>query len=304
MSLKENKETVLECVRQLNLRNLDVFDVMADPSFKDYDPIPHQQPGIQGLKDAYQMVINGFPDVRFNPVDLVAEGDLVMGRGILRGTHLGPFLGVPATGRPVRWTGTRMFRVRGGKLFAGWISLDMLSLMAQITSPVPLPLPGIEGDMPDRDLTLDIPSRGSTPEENKALFRRMIEQLWSRKDLASAGELYSERYTNSTDSQLPSGPEGARAAASILQVAFPDLRTEVEYLLAEGDRVASRLRLRGTHTGQLLSPLGPIPATYKQVDFLEMNVLRVEGGKFVESWHNLDMGGVLTQLGVVPAPQG
>ncbi len=131
-SLDENRAIVTRYVYEVNMQNLDAFDEFVDPGFIDHDPIPGQQPGIPGLKAAYQMFIDAFPDVWFTFEDLVAEGDMVVGRGVIEGTHNGSFLGIPPTGKKIYWTGTRMFRVKNGKVSEGWINLDMLGLMQQM----------------------------------------------------------------------------------------------------------------------------------------------------------------------------
>lgn len=138
-SLDENRAVVTRYVYEVNMQNLDAFDEFVDPGFIDHDPIPGQQPGIPGLKAAYQMFIDAFPDVWFTFEDLIAEGDMVVGRGVIQGTHKGAFLGIPPTGKTIHWTGTRMFRVKNGKVTEGWINLDMLGLMQQMGV---IPTPG------------------------------------------------------------------------------------------------------------------------------------------------------------------
>lgn len=131
-SLDENRAVVTRYVYEVNMANFDAFDEFVHPDFVDHDPIPGQKPGIPGLKDAYRMFIAAFPDVWFTFEDLVAEGDMVVGRGTIQGTHQGSFMGEEPTGEVVNWTGTRMFRVRHGQVVEGWINLDMLGLMQQV----------------------------------------------------------------------------------------------------------------------------------------------------------------------------
>lgn len=132
-SLDENRQIVTRYVYEVNLQNYDAFDEFVDPNFIDRDPIPNQQPGIPGLKAAYRMFSDAIPDVWFTFEDLIAEGDLVIGRGVIEGTHTGNFMGmVPPTGKKLHWTGTRMFRVKNGKVTEGWINLDFLGLLQQM----------------------------------------------------------------------------------------------------------------------------------------------------------------------------
>ena len=74
----------------------------------------------------------GFPDLRLEVADQVAERDQVASRFVLRGTHDGPFLGVAPTGRPVAVAGISIDRLAGGRLAESWFSLDAHGLLRQI----------------------------------------------------------------------------------------------------------------------------------------------------------------------------
>ncbi|MEP7290301.1 MAG: ester cyclase [Chloroflexota bacterium] len=132
-SLDENRAIVTRYVYEVNMQNFDAFDEFVDPNFIDHDPIPNQKPGVPGLKDAYRMFTTAFPDVWFTFEDLIAEDDMVIGRGVIEGTHTGNFMGmIPPTGKKLHWTGTRMFKVKNGKVTEGWINLDFLGLLQQM----------------------------------------------------------------------------------------------------------------------------------------------------------------------------
>ena len=74
----------------------------------------------------------GFPDLELAIRDLIAEDDKVVSRFVLRGTHRGPFLGVPATGRRIDVAGMGVDRVSGGRLAESWVSLDGLELLRHL----------------------------------------------------------------------------------------------------------------------------------------------------------------------------
>lgn len=131
-SLDETRAVVARYVYEVNMQNYDAFDEFVDPAFIDHNPIPGQKPGIPGLKDAYRQFSDAFPDVWFNFEDLIAEGDTVVGRGTITGTHQGNFMGIPATGKQMHWTGTRVFKAKNGKVTEGWINFDMMGLMSQM----------------------------------------------------------------------------------------------------------------------------------------------------------------------------
>jgi predicted ester cyclase len=131
-SLAENRAVVARYVYEVNMQNYNAFDELVDPNFIDHDPIPGQQPGVPGLKAAYKMFSDAFPDVWFTFEDLIAEGDMVVGRGVIEGTHKGHFLGLPPTNKTIKWTGTRMFRVKNGRVTEGWINFDLVAVFQQM----------------------------------------------------------------------------------------------------------------------------------------------------------------------------
>lgn len=85
---------------------------------------------------------------------------------------------------------------------------------------------------------------------------------------------------------------------SASRLAFPDLHITFEDTVAEGDKVASRITLQGTHKGELAG----IPVTGKQIKVAGLSIDRLEGGKFVETFVISDVLGMLRQLGVAPTP--
>jgi len=131
-SLDENRAIVTRYVYEVNMQNYDAFDEFVVEDYLDHDPIPGQQPGREGLKAAYKGFSDAFPDIWFTFEDLIAEGDMVIGRGVIEGTQQGSFLALPPSGKHIKWTGTRMFRVRDGKVSEGWINFDLLSVFQQM----------------------------------------------------------------------------------------------------------------------------------------------------------------------------
>lgn len=108
--------------------------------------IGESEPDLHGPADFKPFVRNlrnSFPDLHMSIEDSVAEGDMVVVRVLMEGTHKGDGLGVPPTGRRVRVTGLVMARMVNGQMVEGWNNWDQLGLLRQIGA-----LPGMEG--PDR----------------------------------------------------------------------------------------------------------------------------------------------------------
>ena len=95
------------------------------------------------------------------------------------------------------------------------------------------------------------------------------------------------------------GVEPFKQQVAAFRAAFPDLRVTIDDLLIDGDRFASRTTVTGTHTGDLMG----MPPTGKQISVEAVDIGRVEGGQAQERWGGLNMYALLTQLGVIPAPQ-
>jgi steroid delta-isomerase-like uncharacterized protein len=111
------------------------FDAAAQYVWEDVVeqvPLPGQGPGLDGLKDIIRAMRAGFPDIVFSIQEQIAEQDKVVSRFEWTGTHDGEFLGIPATGRPVRVWGIVIDRLQDGRIKDTRIIMDTLGLMAQL----------------------------------------------------------------------------------------------------------------------------------------------------------------------------
>jgi steroid delta-isomerase-like uncharacterized protein len=138
-------------------------------------------------------------------------------------------------------------------------------------------------------------------EENKAVVQRAVE-AFNQGDQDAVDELFAANYVDHDPSRagLPSGPEGVKQAWGAFRAAFPDLQGTIEDMITEGDKVAVRGTISGTHQGDLMG----IPPTGRQVTVTLIDVNRIEGGKLVERWGVSDMLGMMQQLGVMEQPSG
>jgi steroid delta-isomerase-like uncharacterized protein len=132
---------------------------------------------------------------------------------------------------------------------------------------------------------------------NKRIVREFIDGLFSRGDLDAVDVYLSEDFVNH-DPPFGVGPDrdGMRAAGGSFRAAFPDWRSELHHLVAEGDLVAEHFTARGTHRGEVMG----IPPTGRQIALAGINLFRVRDGRIVERWGRLDDLRFLQQLGVVP----
>jgi predicted ester cyclase len=133
--------------------------------------------------------------------------------------------------------------------------------------------------------------------ENKAVVRRLFEDFWNNRERALADNIFVPNCAHH-DPNTPDfgkGPEGEKRIFDLYTTAFPDSRFTIEQMIAEGDTVATRWTVRGTHKGELL---GNAP-TNKSITLTGTALCRVLGGKIVESWSNWDALGMFQQLGIV-----
>jgi steroid delta-isomerase-like uncharacterized protein len=136
-------------------------------------------------------------------------------------------------------------------------------------------------------------------EENKALVERFVEEFWNRGKTTAADELMAP----DAEIHMPTGevldPDELKSFVGTWRESFPDWHSTFEELIAEGDRVAEQWTGRGTHLGELRG----IPPTGKRVEAPGSVFYRIADGKIVEFRGQLDMMGLMQQLGVIPSPQ-
>ena len=137
-------------------------------------------------------------------------------------------------------------------------------------------------------------------EENKAISRRIIEEIWNKGDLTVVDELIPANYVfHDFVGREIKGPEDFKQYVTMIRTVYPDFHITIDDMLAEGDKVAFRFTWRGTHKGEG----GLVPPTGNQVTVTGMAITHIVGDKEGEVWESGDSLGMLQQLGVVP-PMG
>jgi predicted ester cyclase len=132
-------------------------------------------------------------------------------------------------------------------------------------------------------------------EENKNIVRR-YQEIYNSNDLNHLTEVVSEDLlTPNIMPGIPPGVEGAKTAHRIMLAGFPDYQTIIEDMIAEGDKVAARIKMTGTHTGEFMG----VPPTGRQITFTGIYIARIADGKIVEHWGEEDSVSLLGQLGVL-----
>ncbi|KZN19968.1 MULTISPECIES: ester cyclase [Pseudomonas] len=132
---------------------------------------------------------------------------------------------------------------------------------------------------------------------NKLLMKRFTDFINTASD-ELAGELISPQATFFVPgrSEPLQGPDGYQEIIAMMRAGFPDIQWTLEELIIEGDRVAARFTMRGTHHGNFLG----VPPSGKTIEVKAVNFYRFADGQIVEEHGQPDLLGLLQQIGAVP----
>jgi steroid delta-isomerase-like uncharacterized protein len=132
VSTEENKQLYRQFVETLNRGDIDAAGAFFADDYVEHSAAPGLPPGAEGVKIVFRMFRTAFPDVVFTIDDLVAEGDRVATLVTGSGTHEGPFMEIPATGRRATWVAFGINRYEDGKIREHWGLPDIMGIMRQL----------------------------------------------------------------------------------------------------------------------------------------------------------------------------
>jgi steroid delta-isomerase-like uncharacterized protein len=131
--IKRNKAVIRRFVEEVqNKKDFTVYDELTDPEFVNLSAPPGVPADSEGGRMWLSTFANAYPDSEFTIDDMVAEGDRVVTKKTLRGTHTSEFGGIPATGKRVTLQYVDIMRVREGRIVEHWASMDQLSWLQQL----------------------------------------------------------------------------------------------------------------------------------------------------------------------------
>jgi len=128
----------------------------------------------------------------------------------------------------------------------------------------------------------------------KELVRWFYSEIF--QDLSRSEEFISSNYVDHSDKQIGFGVGIFRAHAEAIRRTFPDFKLNIEDMISEGDKVVTRVTVRGTHLGLWMQ----IEPTGALVEVKGINIYRVADGRIVEHWGEADTVAMLLQMGVDP----
>jgi steroid delta-isomerase-like uncharacterized protein len=132
-----------------------------------------------------------------------------------------------------------------------------------------------------------------TSEKNKAVVRKLYEDILNPGQLALLGQVVADDYTGV---QGEHGPAGLAATISPLRAAFPDIKWTVEDIIAEGSQVVVRWSWAGTQQGAFRG----FSATHQPVTNSAIAIYQLRDYKIVRAWMQSDRLGFLQQIGAIP----
>jgi len=287
--IEANKAILLRAEEFWNTGNMAIADEVYSTDFVNHDPTALDVVDLESYKGFAAATRAGMPDFHVTPEVIAAEGDKVASCWTATGTQTGELVGIPPTGIQARWTGITIYHIDGGKVVEAWWSKDVAGLLEQLGVMPPTRVSytwggssGVTGDPGD-------------PETNKAIVQRMIDEVMNQQNLAVVDELFASDYLMH-DPAWPTevkGPEGFKQwAGAMLDPYFSDSRIVIEEMITEGDKVAVRWTWSATHTGEFMG----IPPTGRQTTIAGISIHRFADSKFVESWVNYDILGMMQQL--------
>ena len=135
--------------------------------------------------------------------------------------------------------------------------------------------------------------------DNQELYRRMTQEAFSKGDLSVIDELLSSDFQEHEPAPgIRPGRDGVKDIVGMMRTAFPDLRVRIDDSFGVGDQLCARATFMGTNTGSFMGN----PPTGKSVEWEAIDVIRSKDGRIAEHWGQMDMIGLLTQLGLAEMP--
>lgn len=248
----------------------------------------HPEPfhGPEGFMGLVHMLHGAFPDFYINPQEMVAGGDWVITRWIGGGTHTGgPLLtikgNVEATGKYFEIDGMTWHTIRDGKIVESIGHEDTLGLMLQL------------GVLPS-DAAVAAPDF----ELHNQLASRYFDEIMSQGKLDVVEEILDPdfKFIIPTQPEPIAGYPAFKGFVSYLRNAFPDIKFNVMRQTAEGNKVASRWNIEGTHQGEFL---GAAP-TGNHIKDYGIDIFTIKNGRIASVHVNENDFGLMQQLGAIP----
>ena len=139
-------------------------------------------------------------------------------------------------------------------------------------------------------------SEATTLESNKALVRRVIEEVFLKGSSDAVDELLGDDFVGHGGGPDMHGREGMKETIGRVSKGLADATITIDDMIAEGDRVAARVTSHAVQVG----PFMGLPPSGRSYTIGEIHIFRIRDGAVVEHWHEADFLGMMRQLGALP----
>jgi predicted ester cyclase len=251
--------------------------------------------GFEEFLERWTLFNTTFPDLEFTVDLLAAQDNLVASLWTATGTHSGEWQGIAPTNKEVTWQGINMFRIECGMIAESWGEANHLGLLAQLGSPdVPAFLANAASEAtPMAAASAATPCASDSPDANLALVERWTNDVWTGQDLAVLDQIASPDIVHHGGAfpdahGMEAVKEGVRSQLAV----FPDMNLGIDATITDGDLAVVRWSGTGTNEGEFI---GHAPSG-QETDISGINIYRVNCGKIIESWSEINGIGMLRQI--------
>jgi predicted ester cyclase len=299
-----NKKTITDFVNELtNKHNPEAWNMYCSENFKHHFNIPDVPPTLQGIKMLSTGILAAFPDVSLTIDLLIAENDFVIERATAKATHSGTYNKIVPTGKAYQWNETHIYRLKDGKIIEHFPEVRLEKLLWQIggkgegfiepeksslSSFIAFMMSGLSKlykNSSKQNLTIS--------ENNKEVVSRYVNQFKNEQKFTVFPKLFSSKFTHHFN--FPNRTNKMDSFVSVGQTflsAFPDVKVDLQQILAEGDIVVEQNKVSATHKGTF----NGIKSTDRKVFWTEIHIYKLENGKIIENWPAVNFERILMQI--------
>ncbi|MDQ2655121.1 MAG: ester cyclase [Chloroflexota bacterium] len=284
----------------VNRGNLDVFDEVVTPNVVYAGATVGDESGLEALKRIYGEALTGLPGIQYGFLTSVASGDTVAVRYLVEGVHSGEFRGLEPTGNTITWNHSAFAHVACGQITEMWAEVNQLDRLRQFGT---LAAEGPAARMAAAPAYPAATPEGASesascapqsPEDVLAVVDRLRAEVYNTGNIDILPEIVAEGYLHGA----ANGPDVVGIVAGGEQIsgfltALPDLEWTFDEAVVQGDQAAARWTIHGTHDGELLG----FAATGNPVEYTGISFFTVQCGKIAEFQTEMDVAGLLEQVG-------
>ncbi len=299
-----NKKTISDFRSELtNNCNPAAWELYCSEDLKHHFNIPDVPPTLKGITMLSGKIQSAFPDISSDIRLLIAEDDFVVERVNIKAVHSGNYNEIIPTGKTYQWQETHIYRLKNGKIVEHFPEVRLEKILWQISgqgegfiapqksllsSFIAVIMGGIAKLYKNENTNIL-----SVTEQNKEVVGRYVNEFKNKQKFAVFPKLFSDKFTHHFN--FPDRSNKMDSFVSVGQMflsAFPDVKVDLQRILAEGDFVVEQNKVSATHSGTF----NGVKATNKKVNWTETHIYRLEKGKIIENFPAVNFERILLQI--------